>query len=65
MNGADYIALTRISNRKNETLAATGETCERVPAESLGWLFGDGLIQYTPRVEVSPPPARGRRTRGE
>lgn len=50
MNGADFIATVRLSTLKNETLAAIGETCERVPASSLGWLAAQGLIQQAPQA---------------
>jgi hypothetical protein len=35
LNGLDFIAIVRISNRENVTLAAAGATCERVPAHLL------------------------------
>jgi len=44
MKGADYIAINRITNRAGMVLAATGETCERVPADALGWLLEGGDI---------------------
>ena len=48
MNGADYIAVVRLSTKANDTLALPGETCERVPASSLSWLVAQGLIEYRP-----------------
>lgn len=44
MNGRDYRALRRLSTRDDETLANVGETCERVPAESLPALLASGKI---------------------
>ena len=44
MTGSDYVARRRISDREDETLAAVGETCDRVPAEALGWLEACGAI---------------------
>lgn len=49
MNGSDYIANVRLSNADDETLALPGETCVRVPVESLGWLIAQQLIEPTPR----------------
>jgi hypothetical protein len=44
MNGADYIAVVRISGEDDATLAVPGEGCERVPAASLPWLADQGAI---------------------
>lgn len=44
MKGADFVAVRRISNKKNETLAAVGATCERVPVEALPGLEARGAI---------------------
>ncbi len=41
---AQYVALVRLSDRHDCTLAAAGETCEHVPADSLAWLLEQGLI---------------------
>lgn len=53
MNGADYVATTRLSTKKNVTLADVGERCDRVPAESLPWLIEQGLIVPMPPDEHS------------
>ena len=53
LHGAAFVATTRLSTLKDETLAEAGETCERVPASSLPWLLEQG--QITP---VTPEPAR-------
>lgn len=45
MNGADYIAMTRLTNKAGDVvLAEYGETCERVPEASLPWLIEQNLI---------------------
>lgn len=44
-SGADYVALRRLSDLSNRTLAAVGETCERVPAEALVGLEARGAVQ--------------------
>ena len=44
--GTDYRAVTRLSNGDDtETYAEIGETCERVPVESLASLLGHGYIE--------------------
>lgn len=45
MNGADYIAKTRLSTRDDQTLALPGDTCDRVPPDSLPWLLASGHIE--------------------
>ena len=42
MNGKDFIALRRLSDKDDNTLADVGETCERVPAVSLPSLLANG-----------------------
>lgn len=49
MNGAEYIAMVRLSDTDDRTLAAPGETCERVPVESLGWLLDQKLVERAPQ----------------
>lgn len=44
LSGSDYIAKVRLSDKENNTLAEEGETCEKVPAESLPWLAKQKLI---------------------
>jgi hypothetical protein len=44
VNGGDYAATTRLTNRDGDVLAEVGRTCEKVPAESLGWLIDQSLI---------------------
>jgi len=46
MNGQHYVALVRLSNKDDETLADVGERCHRVPASSLPWLLETGRIEF-------------------
>jgi hypothetical protein len=55
LNGHDYRALRRLSNAANETIAEVGETCERVPADSLPALLESGDIERA--VERRAPEA--------
>jgi hypothetical protein len=45
MNGKDYRALRRLSTIDDATLAKPGETCERVPVDSLPLLLASGKIE--------------------
>jgi hypothetical protein len=46
LQGSDYRAVTRLSNGDDDvTYAEIGETCERVPVESLEGLLGHGYIE--------------------
>ena len=53
MNGADYVALRRLSTRDDETLAVVGETCDRVPASSLPGLLASGKILHLPQQSAA------------
>lgn len=53
LDGVDYVAVERLSNLADDTLAESGETCGRVPASSLPWLLAQGKI--TP---ATPAPTR-------
>lgn len=48
VNGSECIAVVRLSDADDATLAAPGETCERIPADSLGGLLEAGLIIPAP-----------------
>src|ERR1700682_2726906 len=53
LTGKDYRAVTRLSNGDDDvTYADAGETCERVPAESLPGLLTHGYI-----ARVAPAPS--------
>lgn len=54
LSGADYVALVRISTKENETLAAVGQTCERVPAHLLELFEQRGKIKRAPRLRPAP-----------
>lgn len=45
LKGADYRAVTRLSTGDDVTLAEAGETCTRVPVESLAGLLTHGYIE--------------------
>lgn len=45
LNGVDYRARVRLSTKDGETLAAVGETCARVPVESLAPLLASRKIE--------------------
>ena len=49
LNGKDFRAVRRLSTKDDVTLAKAGDTCEKVPAESLPALLASGKIQ--PAVE--------------
>jgi hypothetical protein len=49
VTGRDYIALRRLSTKANETLADVGETCARVPVDSLPALLASGKIAMAPK----------------
>jgi len=51
MNGQDYRAVRRLSTKADETLADVGETCERVPVESLPMLLASGKIARVPDAD--------------
>ncbi len=56
LTGKDYRAVVRLSDPDDTTLADPGETCARVPVDSLGWLLGQGLIEpLTPAPAPSEP----------
>ncbi len=44
LNGNDYVAIRRLSDKADTTLAEVGETCARVPIASLAALLASGAI---------------------
>ncbi len=52
MNGRDYIAQGRLTDKAGDVVAEAGETCERVSAQSLTWLAEQGLIRPIDHVTV-------------
>jgi hypothetical protein len=68
LNGNDFIALVRLSDASDRTIAAVGETCERVPAgkhggtasDALEKLLNSGLIALAPtRPRTRKPTTKG------
>ncbi len=57
LEGADFVAIVRISSRDDETLAAPGQTCERVPAHLLALFEQRGNIK---RIAEEPLPWRSK-----
>lgn len=63
LQGKDYIALRRLSNAENVTLAEVGQTCERVPAGKHGGTVSDALARLLASGKIalakatSPAPA--------
>jgi hypothetical protein len=53
MNGADYVAMTRITTKAGDVLAMPGETCERVPTNALAVLAGGGSIAIVSDVALN------------
>ena len=60
MHGKDYRALRRLSTKADRTLADVGDTCEKVPKESLPALLASGKIE--PAVNRRDPDVERRRT---
>ena len=48
LDGSKYQAVHRLSNAADETLADVGDTCERVPPQSLRPLLEAGHIEPVP-----------------
>jgi hypothetical protein len=51
LEGKDFIALRRLSDRADNTLAEEGETCDLVPVVSLLPLLRSGKIAPKPQAE--------------
>lgn len=56
LKGADFIALVRLSDGDNNTIAAVGETCERVPAGRHGGTVSDALAKLLNSGCIAPVP---------
>jgi len=61
LDGANYRAVRRLSTKDNETLAHVGESCARVPADSLPALVASGEIVRLRPGEAAAAPAPRRR----
>ena len=45
MDGSAYVACVELTRKDGTVLAKAGESCARVPTESLGWLLAQQLIK--------------------
>lgn len=54
LQGKDFVALRRLSNAADETIAAVGETCERVPAAPSGGTVSDALRKLLASGKIAP-----------
>jgi hypothetical protein len=54
LNGADFVAVVRITNKPGDVLAAIGESCAKVPEKSLGWLEKSGRIRRREKPAAKP-----------
>jgi len=50
LKGKNFRAVRRLSTAADETLAEEGETCERVPVQSLAPLLASGHIEPATRA---------------
>jgi hypothetical protein len=58
LQGKDFIALRRLSDRADRTIADVGQTCERVPAGKHGGTVADALRKLLASGKIAPAPAR-------
>lgn len=71
LHGKDYVALKRLSDADDNTIAAVGETCERVPAGKHGGTKSDALAKLlaSGKIALAPEPAlptkRASKTKGD
>lgn len=56
LNGKDFIALRRLSDADDRTIADVGETCERVPAPKSGGTPSDALALLLASGKIAPVP---------
>ena len=61
LKGEDFVARVRLSDPADNTLAAPGETCERVPASPRGGTVSDALAKLLVSGCIEAAPARARR----
>ena len=64
LNGRDFIALRRLSNAADETIADVGQTCERVPAAKGGGTASDALARLLLSGKIAPAPPAAATTKG-
>ncbi len=54
LNGRDFVALRRLSDLSGATIAAEGDTCERVPAGKHGGTVSDALAKLLASGKIAP-----------
>lgn len=57
LNGKDFIALRRLSDADDCTIADVGDTCERVPAPKSGGTPADALARLLASGKIAPAPS--------
>jgi hypothetical protein len=57
LDGRDFIALYRLSDLADRTVADVGETCERVPASRHGGTVSDALRRLLEAGKIARRPA--------
>lgn len=63
LRGKDYVALRRLSDADDNTIAAVGETCERVPAGKHGGTVSDALAKLLASGKIASVPARAAKSK--
>lgn len=58
LNGKDFVAVVRLSDIEDRTVADVGQTCERVPAGKHGGTVSDALGKLLASGLIAPAPAR-------
>lgn len=61
VKGSDYTAVRRISDANDRTLAAPGESCDRVPATAIAGLLASGDIVLAPDAALDDAGRRSAR----
>lgn len=68
LKGKDFVAVRRLSDAADNTIADVGETCERVPASKYGGTVSDALERLLASGKIapvsSPAAPRGKRAKG-
>lgn len=58
LHGKDFVALRRLSDADDNTLADVGATCERVPAAKSGGTASDALQRLLASGKIAPAPVK-------
>jgi hypothetical protein len=64
LQGKDFIALRRLSDADDNTLADVGQTCERVPAATSGGSISDALERLLASGKIAPAPVKAAARKG-